>query len=47
MISDHFSFLKLNEVSKQGLYFVKYNYEIFSLEIAARVELRQDNAGPH
>ncbi len=26
----------VSKVSKQGLYFVKYNYEIFSLEIAAR-----------
>ncbi len=25
--------------SKQGLYFVKYNYEIFSIEIAAREKL--------
>ncbi len=38
---------KVSKVSKQGLYFVKYNYEIFSLEIAAREKLRQDNAGPH
>ncbi len=27
------------KVSKQGLYFVKYNYEIFSIEIAAREKL--------
>ncbi len=39
--------LNASKVSKQELYFVKQNYEIFSTEISAREKLRQKNVGPH
>ncbi len=44
VVWDFYHFFKL---SKQELYFVKENYEIFSAEITARETLRQNTSGPH
>ncbi len=35
------------QVSKQELYFVKENYEIFSTEVSAREKQGQNSDGPH
>ncbi len=40
-------FHELKEVSKQELYFVKENYEIFSTEVSAREKQGQNSGGPH
>ncbi len=37
----------LSRVSKQELYFVKENYEIFSTEVSAREKQGQNSGGPH
>ncbi len=37
----------LSKVSKQELYFVKENYEIFSTEVSAREKQGQNSGGPH
>ncbi len=34
-------------LSKQELYFVKENYEIFSTEVSAKEKQGQNNGGPH
>ncbi len=34
-------------VSKQELYFVNENYEMFSTEVSAREKQGQNNGGPH
>ncbi len=34
-------------VSKQELYFVEGNYEIFSTEVSAREKQGQNSGGPH
>ncbi len=39
--------LRLKEVSKQELYFVKGNYEIFSTEVSAKEKQGQNSGGPH
>ncbi len=39
--------VKVSKVSKQELYFVKENYEIFSTEITARETIRQNSSEPH
>ncbi len=42
-----FSLRIIKKVSKQELYFVKENYEIFSTEISAREKQGQKSGGPH
>ncbi len=37
----------LVKVSKQELFFVKENYEIFSTEVSAREKQGQNGGGPH
>ncbi len=37
----------VKQVSKQELYFVKENYEVFSTEVSAREKLGQNSGGPH
>ncbi len=42
-----FSSFSVSNVSKQELYFVKQNYEIFSTEVSAREKQEQNKGGPH
>ncbi len=37
----------ISKYSKQELFFVKENYEIFSTEVSAREKQGQNNGGPH
>ncbi len=37
----------ISKVSKQELYFVKENYEIFSTDVSAREKQEQNSGGPH
>ncbi len=43
----HRTWVSKRTVSKQELYFVKDNYEIFSTEVFAREKQGQDSGGPH
>ncbi len=39
------SYVNISKASKQELYFVKENYEIFSTELSAREKQGQNNGG--
>ncbi len=42
-----FNYFEMIVVSKEELYFIKENYEIFSTEVSAREKQGQNNSGPH